>query len=135
MSNHNVQVIQQIYEAFGRGDLPAILDRVRDDTSWGFNGARPTIVPWHKTAIGKGGVSEFIHTLGASLDISAFEPAEFIADGDTVIARIHIAYTVKSTKHTVDEEQLHLWKLDSGGKVAHMLHFEDTHEVVEACRV
>jgi hypothetical protein len=37
MSQSNVETIQQVYAAFGRGDVPAILERVSDDTTWSFN--------------------------------------------------------------------------------------------------
>jgi ketosteroid isomerase-like protein len=30
----NVATVQSIYEAFGRGDIPAILDRISDDVIW-----------------------------------------------------------------------------------------------------
>ena len=33
-SDDNVKTVQSIYEAFGRGDLPAILDAVTDDVDW-----------------------------------------------------------------------------------------------------
>jgi ketosteroid isomerase-like protein len=30
----NLEVVQEIYEAFGRGDVPAILDHLADDVGW-----------------------------------------------------------------------------------------------------
>ncbi len=30
----NVKTIQAIYEAFGRGDVDAVLDRLTDDIDW-----------------------------------------------------------------------------------------------------
>ena len=33
----DVSVIQDIYEAFGRGDLPAVLEALVDDVDWFFS--------------------------------------------------------------------------------------------------
>jgi ketosteroid isomerase-like protein len=41
----NVGTVQQIYEAFGRGDVPAILEHLADDVEWEY-GLTSTDVPW-----------------------------------------------------------------------------------------
>ena len=128
----HAKTIQAIYEAFGRGDLKAILERVTDDTSWGFNGARSE-VPWHGPYRGKQELPRFFEALGAGMDISRFEPRRLWAQGDDVIAHIAIAYTVKKTGKKVDQEQLHWWSMRDG-KVARMVHFEDTAQVAAANR-
>ena len=33
-ANDNVKVIQSVYEAFGRGDVAAILEVLTDDVDW-----------------------------------------------------------------------------------------------------
>ncbi len=33
MSDHNVRTIQEVFQAFGRGDIPFILDRITDDSA------------------------------------------------------------------------------------------------------
>jgi ketosteroid isomerase-like protein len=33
-AEHNIQTAREIYEAFGRGDVEAILERVTDDVDW-----------------------------------------------------------------------------------------------------
>ena len=40
-ANDNVKTIQTVYEAFGRGDLPAILDALTDDVDWASTPRRP----------------------------------------------------------------------------------------------
>ena len=40
----NVGTVAAIYEAFGRGDLPAILDQLADDVQW-EQGIRETAIP------------------------------------------------------------------------------------------
>jgi ketosteroid isomerase-like protein len=36
--NGNVAVVKGMYEAFGRGDIPAILNQLNDDAIWSFEG-------------------------------------------------------------------------------------------------
>ena len=31
---HHIQIIEEIYDAVGRGDVDAILERVSDDVDW-----------------------------------------------------------------------------------------------------
>jgi uncharacterized protein len=33
-SEANIKTIQQVYDAFGRGDVPAMLEAVTDDVDW-----------------------------------------------------------------------------------------------------
>ena len=38
----NLTIIQEIYDAVGRGDVAAILDRVSDDVEWAAEAASKT---------------------------------------------------------------------------------------------
>jgi len=128
----NVKTVQDIYAAFGRGDLPAILERVTDDSHWSYNGARAE-VPWHGPYRNKKELPRFFESMAQHMQYEGFEPRKFIAQGDDVIVHIAIRYTVKTTGRRVDEEQLHWWTL-RGGKVARMIHFEDTAQVLGAAK-
>ena len=33
----NIETVKSIYEAFGRGDVPAILDKLADDVDWDYD--------------------------------------------------------------------------------------------------
>ena len=33
-SDDNVKTVQSVYEAFGRGDIPTVLDALTDDVDW-----------------------------------------------------------------------------------------------------
>ena len=39
-AGQNIETARQMYEAFGRGDVQAILDRVTDDVDWSTDAAR-----------------------------------------------------------------------------------------------
>jgi uncharacterized protein len=80
----NIQTAQNGYAAFGRGDIPAILELLSDDIEWVDPG--PSEVPTAGTHQGKEAVLAWFVTLGENLDFQVFEPREFIAQGDKVVS-------------------------------------------------
>src|SRR5918994_4629624 len=62
MSEHtNAEVIRQAYEAFGRGDIPEVLDLLTDDVDWALQG--PSVIPWAGPGRGREAVAEFFSLL------------------------------------------------------------------------
>jgi ketosteroid isomerase-like protein len=92
----NVQIIRDVYAAFGRGDINAVLEQMHDDVVWKpVTGAGPH-VPTAGERHGKPSVAEFFRILSQSLTFDLFEPKEFVASGDRVVALGRYAATVKS---------------------------------------
>src|SRR5829696_4753318 len=79
----NTDVLQQGYEAFGRGDIPAILDLLTDDVEWIQQG--PSVIAFAGTRHGHEGVAEYFSLLDEHLEFEQFEAREFVAQGDTVV--------------------------------------------------
>jgi len=130
MTQTNSELIQTIYEAFGRGDVAFITSKVRPDTRWDFNVTRSE-VPWHVPVTGPTEVPKFLSAFVENVQLEAFEPRHLIAAGDDVIAHIRIAFTVKHNGRRVAQEQLHWWTVRDG-RVASLRHFEDTAQVISA---
>src|SRR5215211_1899766 len=80
----NVDVIRRFYGAFGRGDIPAALDLLADDVEWIFRA--PSVIPFAGTRRGREGVAQFFSLVGETLEFQQFEPREFVAQGDMVVA-------------------------------------------------
>jgi ketosteroid isomerase-like protein len=77
------QAVNAVYEAFGRGDIPLILDRLDPDVrweSWAENSAQTADVPWVLPRTGRDGVAEFFAEV-ARLAINEFAVLDR-ADGD-----------------------------------------------------
>ena len=68
----NQQTVQDIYAAFGRGDIPAILERLADDVRWDHlpdgGGAERHGVPWLVARTGRDDVAGFFEALGGARD-------------------------------------------------------------------
>jgi ketosteroid isomerase-like protein len=131
----NIATVQEIYAAFGRGDVPAILDRVADDVRWEHwpdaSGAQRHGVPWLLERTGPGEVAEFFASL-AALDFHAFAPTAMLEGDDVVAAVITIDATVKATGERFRDDEIHLWSFAADGRVAAFRHFVDTAKHVEA---
>jgi uncharacterized protein len=125
----NADVVQRGYEAFGRGDIPALLDLLTDDVEWTLQG--PSVIPFAGTRHGHEGVSEFFSVLGETLDFEQFEPREYVAQGDTVVVVGFERSLSRATGRTIEQEWAHVNTLRDG-KIAKFRAFEDTGEYVAA---
>ena len=119
----NAEVVQETYEALGRGDIPALLDLLTDDVEWALQG--PSVIPFAGTRYGREGVAEFFSLVGENLEFQEFEPREFVAQGDTVVVLGFERSLVKPTGRTFEQEWAHVYTLRDG-KVAEFLALEDT---------
>jgi ketosteroid isomerase-like protein len=94
----NVEVVQQAYAAFGRGDVGAILNLLDESVVWqGVYGAA-SYVPSSGVRRGKAQVAEFFKQVAESVQFSRFDPQEFVATGDTVVALGHYTAQVVGGK-------------------------------------
>jgi ketosteroid isomerase-like protein len=131
----NVATVQEIYAAFGRGDVPAILDRVADDVHWEHwpdgSGAQRHGVPWLLERTGRDEVAGFFASLEA-LEFHGFAPTAMLEGHGAVAAVIAIDATVKATGERFRDDEIHLWSFDADGRVTAFRHFVDTAKHVEA---
>ena len=121
----NTTVVRDAYAAFGRGDIPALLACMTDDVQW-----RPVIgtakhVPFSGERTGKAGVAEFFRIVGETEDFQQFEPREFVAEGDTVVAVGHYRATTRGTGKTFESDFVMVFTF-RGGKVATFREYTDS---------
>jgi ketosteroid isomerase-like protein len=132
MSEANQKTIEAVYAAFGRGDVPFILDRSSEHTAWDFSVAAASEVPWHQPVRSRTELPGFFQAMAENVTFEAFEPRAFVTDGRNVIVKLRVAYTVKRTGRRVDEEQVQWWSFDDAGRIAGLRHYEDTASVRDA---
>ncbi|MCM1982070.1 nuclear transport factor 2 family protein [Lyngbya confervoides] len=122
----NITTVQQIYAAFGRGDIPAILEHLADSVEWEY-GISKTEVPWLQLQNGKTNVSNFFESL-KQFDLHKFEPKVFFENGNIVVALIDVELTVKATGiKIIEEDETHIWHFNTKGQVIKYGHRLDTH--------
>jgi len=74
--------VQQVYQAFGRRDVPAILNLLADNVDWEFVGSAK--LPYAGPRRDRAGVADFFAAVAQADDIHVFEPREFIEAGEHV---------------------------------------------------
>lgn len=123
--NDNVAAVQRIYTAFGRGDIPAILEHVAADVAWDY-GLEHTGVPWLQERNGRAGVAAFFDSL-AGFQIQRFEIKAILGQGPLVLALVEVEAVVARTGRKVaDPAEVHVWHFDERGKVRRFRHAVDT---------
>jgi len=120
----NVDTVKQMYEAFGRGDVPTIIEKLDVNVEWDTE--IPTEgVPWLQPRHGAANVPAFFESL-APLNITRFEPHTWFESGDKVLVLIALEGTNASGKPFNMPYEAHLWVFDSAGKVVKFQHIADT---------
>ena len=121
----NIDTVRSIYEAFGRGDVAAILGRLAEDVVWEYDKADAGI-PWLVPRRGRAQVAKFFEALG-TVDFQQFLPKTQLESGRIVVSLNDVAFTVKATgKRYVEEDEVHIWHFDADGQVARFCHKTDT---------
>jgi uncharacterized protein len=136
VTDNNIATVQDLYTAFGRGDVPAILEALAEDVRWedwkdNFaqrDNAAPEMAP--KT--GREGVAEFFALVG-EWEVESFEVLSIMSGGNQVAAEIEIAARLPNGGRFRDEE-LHLWTFDDAGRITRLRHYVDTAKHVAAAR-
>ena len=123
----NIKIIQNIYAAFGRGDVPAILEMLSEDVKWGIvSGSKASAgVPWHEQLRGRSNVSKFFIALATHADFTRFEPQAFVADDRYVYATISWDATYKKTGRRITTSGMHRFTFQNG-RVSEWVGLEDT---------
>jgi len=80
----NMDTVKQMYEAFGRGDVPAILEKLDENVEWDTDYDSPA-APWLEPRRGRDNIAGFFEAL-APMQITKFEPHTFGADGALIEA-------------------------------------------------
>ena len=126
-----VEVVRRAYENFKAGDIGALMGQMSEDVDWRL----PKIegVPFSGERRGRGQVSEFFTTLADSQDSVSFEPREFVAQGDKVVALGSYSWGVKRTGREFGGEWAHVFTV-RGGKVVGFQEYTDTGAVAGAYR-
>jgi ketosteroid isomerase-like protein len=119
----DVEVVQEIYAAFGRGDIPVLLNLMSEEVEWVYPG--PSLIPFAGTHHGSEGIADFLSSVVETLDIEQFEPHEFVAQDDTVVVLGYERSHVKATDRTFEQEWAHVYTLRDG-KVVKVRLIENT---------
>jgi ketosteroid isomerase-like protein len=120
----NVKTIEQVYDAFGRGDVATILDAVTDDVDWASE-TTSTVAPWYGVRHGKDGVAAFFTAFGGAMDVEEFTPISFAANDNDVLTVVRLRSRSRRTGKTAAMDLHHIFKFRDG-LIAYYRGTEDT---------
>ena len=128
--NPNAATIRGLYEAFARGDVPAVLGALAPDVRWteaeGF--------PYGGTYSGPQAVLENVFMkLGGEWEGFAAVPRELVSEGETVVAIGTYSGKFKASGKSMKAPYVHVWKF-KGGKVQTFEQHTDTAVVQRALK-
>jgi uncharacterized protein len=131
MEAENTKLVKDAYAAFQRGDIQAVLATLSDDVEWQAVIGTEGVVPTSGLRRGRAGVGEFFQQLSASTAFDAFEPREFIAQGDQVAVIGRYKGKALTTGKAYDSEWVMVFTVRNG-KVVRFREFADSRQLVAA---
>ncbi len=119
----NVAAVRRVYENFKGGDINGLLDSLTEEVDWrlpeiegvSFSGARR----------GRESVGGFFSQLAESQDSVSFEPREFVAQGDKVVALGTYRWRVRRTGREYGGDWAHVFNVRDG-KIAGFHEYMDS---------
>ena len=130
MSEENVNIMRQGYDAFNRGDIDAVMGIMDPEIEW----REPDVegLPDRGTHHGPEAVAnEVFGAVAEHWDEFQAVPEEFLDAGDWVIVLGHFRVRGKATGRTVDAPYAHVWALRDGKVVQHR-NYVDTATFLES---
>ena len=128
-----LETVQAIYAAFGKGDIPAIVELLDDQVAWEAwedNSAQKAGVPWLRGGTGKAAALAFFQVIGA-FKFEDFQVLGLMAGDRQVAAEVLVDLVLPGGKRVRDEE-MHLWNLNDRGRVVRFRHYLDTAKHIAA---
>jgi ketosteroid isomerase-like protein len=108
----NVELVKQAYQNFKTGDISSLLNLLSEDVTWqlpevenvSFSGRRQ----------GRESVANFFASLAEAQDALQFEPREFVASDDKVVALGRYNWRVKATGREYGGDWAHVFTVRDG---------------------
>jgi len=123
-SDPKIAAVQRLYDAYGRGDVDAVLAELADDVDWAAE-ASGTSVPWWGQFRGKGEVPRFFKEIGSNVEVTEFDLVSLTSNDTDVVATIHWTFRVNSTGKAASMYMQHWWRF-ADGKIVFFRGSEDT---------
>ena len=127
----NTRVVKEAYAAFARGDVSAILNLLDDNVEWEAVKGTEGVAPHAGLRRGRPAIAEFFQQVDQNVAFDVFEPREFVAQDDLVVAIGRYTGTAKPTKRSFSSDWVMVFTLRDG-KVVRFREFADSAQLVKA---
>lgn len=121
----NVELVAGAYDAFGRGDIPAVLGAMDAEIHW-YEAEGNPYMPSGEPFVGPDAVlSSLFMRLAEDWDGFAVHPGSFHDAGDVVVVEARYAGTHREMGKVLDAQVCHVWTLRDG-KISKFQQYVDT---------
>ncbi|MCK0147264.1 nuclear transport factor 2 family protein [Arenibacter sp. F26102] len=131
-NTQNLQVIENLYNAFATGDMPTVLGSMHSDIEW--NEAESNSLSDGNPYIGPNAILEGVFArLGANHEYFGLKDVKIHGmNGNKVLATLRYDAKVKATGKPYNAQAAHLWTLNNEGKITAFQQFVDTKKLADA---
>ena len=126
----NQQIIEALYEAFGQGNVPFIIESVAENFTW-TDPCDPAVVPHGGTYTGSDEFPLFFQRLGSNTTTTGFEVNSYVSEGDTVCALGKHGVIVNATGKSNLIDWIMVWQFE-GNKPVRGRNYYDTAAMANA---
>jgi ketosteroid isomerase-like protein len=118
-----------MYEAFGRGDIAALLNSLADNVEWVCPG--PASIPQSGRYRGPGEVAGFFQKVAETTEFDRFKVEQYVEQGDVVVALGSYSGRSKPLQKEVRSDWAMMFTLRNG-KVTRFQEYADTAAIATA---
>lgn len=110
----NVELLKNLYVAFGRGDVPAVLDTMSPAIRW-YQAEHNPYNPSGEAWVGPEAVTNNLFVkLGTEWENFTVHPKSFHDAGDTVVVEARYTGRYKATGKSFNAQVCHVWDVQNG---------------------
>lgn len=132
INNQNIDVINNLYDAFATGDMPTVLGAMNPNIQW--NEAESNSMADGNPYVGPDAILNGVFTrLGANHDHFDLKDINVHnMSNNMVLATLRYDAKVKETGKSYNAQAAHLWTLNNAGKIIAFQQYVDTKKLAEA---
>lgn len=117
-----MKAAEAIFDAFNRGAIDEVLARLTDDAM--FVSHLDPVVPWSGRYQGKSQILQYFQALGGSVEIGDHPVEQVMAQGDVVVGRGGVSFTVRETRKPGSSTWVYVFTF-ANGKVRSFEQYND----------
>lgn len=125
----NIRLVQQAYSNFKGGDIESLLGLLSDDIQWQLPDVEN--VPYSGRRSGRREVEQFFASLAEAQDALEFDPQEFVAQGEKVVATGQYRWRARETGRNFGGDWAHVFTIENG-KITRFHEYTDTAALASA---
>lgn len=111
-TEQSTRLVESIYEAFGRGDVEALVARLHPDVVFTMHG--PPAIPYGGVRRGPAEVGAWFGEIASAITFGSMAPETIIASGDMVAVQGSESGRSINTGRNYESGFVHVWKLRDG---------------------